>query len=47
MIAAEWVVGGYMLPTTLMILFTWTKHPDPVAMLWGRFHAAVSMVALW
>ena len=47
LIAAEWVVVGYMLLTTLMILFTWTKHPDPVAMLWGRFHAAVSMVALW
>ena len=47
LIAAEWVVVGYMLLTTLMILFTWTKHPDPVAMLWGRFHTAVSMVALW
>ena len=47
LLAAEWVVVGYMVLTTLLMLFTWTKLPDPAPMLWGRFHALTSMLALW
>jgi membrane-associated phospholipid phosphatase len=31
----------------VLVLFTWTKHPDPASLLWGRFHAVTSMMALW
>lgn len=47
LIAAEWIVVGYTLLTLALILFTWTKQPDPAPMLWGRFRATVSMLALW
>ena len=44
---AEWVVVGYTVLTLALILFTWTKQPNPAPMLWGRFQATVSMLALW
>ena len=47
LIAAEWVVVGYTVLTTLMMLFLWTKLPDAGAMLLGRFQALVTMAALW
>jgi membrane-associated phospholipid phosphatase len=47
LLAAEWVVVVYMVLTTLLMLFTWTKLPDPEPMLWGRFHALASLLALW
>ena len=47
LLAAEWVVMGYTLLTLALILFTWTKQPNPAPMLWGRFRAIVSMLALW
>lgn len=47
LISAEWVVVGYLALTTLMILFTRTLLPQPEAMLWGRFCALASMLALW
>lgn len=47
LIAAEWVVVGYAVLTTLMMLFLWTKLPDAGAMLMGRFRALVTMAALW
>ena len=47
LIWAEWVVVGYTLLTLALILFTWTKQPDPAPLLWGRFRATVSMLALW
>ena len=47
LLAAEWVVVGYTLLTLALILFTWTKQPDPAPMLWGRFQATASMLALW
>ncbi len=43
----DWVVLGYMLVTTLAILFTYTKAIDPESMLWGRFHILVMILALW
>lgn len=47
LLAAEWVIVGYAVLTLLLILFTWTKQPNPAPMLWGRFHAMASMAALW
>ena len=47
LIAAEWVVMGYLLLTLLFMLFTWTKLPDPEPMLWGRFRVVVTTAALW
>lgn len=47
LIAAEWVVMAYCGLTLLLMLFTWTKLPDPEPMLWGRFRFVVSTAALW
>lgn len=47
LLAAEWVVVGYAVLTTLLMLFLWTKLPDAEPMLWGRFRALVTMAALW
>lgn len=47
LLAAEWVVVGYAVLTTLMMLFLWTKLPDAEPMLMGRFRALVMMAALW
>lgn len=47
LLAAEWVVVGYTLLTTLIMLFLWTKLPDAEPMLMGRFRALVTMAALW
>ena len=47
LIAAEWVVMGYLMLTLLFMLFTWTKLPSPEPMLWGRFRIVVTTVALW
>lgn len=43
----DWVALGYMLVTTLVILFTYTKVIDPGTMLWGRFQILVMILALW
>ena len=47
LLAVDWVVLGYMLLTTLIILFTYTKAIHPEEMLWGRFRILVTMLALW
>jgi len=47
LLAAEWVVVGYMVLTLMFMLFTWTKLPDPEPMLWGRFRFVVTTAALW
>ncbi|SEM76296.1 PAP2 superfamily protein [Prevotella sp. ne3005] len=47
LLAVEWVVLGYMLLTTLIILFTYTKAINPESMLWGRFRILVIIAALW
>jgi len=43
----EWVVVSYMLLTTLVILFTYTKLVNPESMLWGRFRILATIIALW
>ena len=47
LIPIEWTVVGYMLLTTLVILFTYTKLVNPESMLWGRFRILAIIVALW
>lgn len=47
LLAVEWVIMGYLVLTLLLMLFTWTKLTNPEPMLWGRFHIAVSTLALW
>ena len=46
LLAVEWVVLAYMLLTTVVILFTYTKAINPESMLWGRFRILVTMAAL-
>ena len=45
--AVEWVIMGYLLLTTLLVLFTYTKAVNPNAMLWGRFHILLLTLAMW
>ena len=47
LLEVEWVIMGYLMLTLLLMLFTWTKLPDPEPMLWGRFRGVVSTLALW
>lgn len=47
LIPMEWVVVSYMLLTTLVILFTYTKLVNPESMLWGRFRILATIIALW
>ena len=34
LLAVEWVIMGYLLLTTIIILFTYTKAINPESMLW-------------
>ena len=36
LLAAEWVMMGYLLATLLIMLFTYTKLHNPESMLFGR-----------
>ena len=47
LLAAEWVVMGYLLLTLLLTLFMYTKLHDPDAMIWGRFRVVMMTLALW
>ena len=47
LLAVEWVIMGYLLLTTIIILFTYTKAINPESMLWGRFRIAIMTLALW
>ena len=47
LLAVEWVIMGYLLLTTLLVLFTYTKAVNPNAMLWGRFHIVLLTLAMW
>ena len=47
LLAAEWVIMGYLLLTTLLILFTSTRMQDTEPMLWGRFRIVMMTLALW
>ena len=47
LLAVEWVIMGYLLLTTLVVLFTYTKMVNPAPMLWGRFHIVMLTLAMW
>ena len=47
LLAVEWVIMGYLLLTTLLVLFTFTKSVNPEAMLWGRFRIVMLTLAVW
>ena len=36
LLALEWAVLAYLVLTTLVILFTYTRLENPESMLWGR-----------
>ena len=43
----EWAMLAYLLLTTLLLLFTYTRLHNPQAMLWGRLQALAITLALW
>lgn len=45
--AVEWVVMGYLVLTTLVMLFTYVKLQNPESMLWGRFRVVAITAAMW
>ncbi len=47
LLAAEWVMLGYLALTLLLLLFTFTKAQQPMEMLWGRLQIVVMTIALW
>ena len=47
LLAVEWATMGYLLLTTLLLLFTYTKLVNPEPMLWGRFHIVMVTLAMW
>ena len=47
LLAAEWVVMGYMVFTLLMMAFLWTDLVSAEAMLWGRLRYVVVTLAAW
>lgn len=47
LLALEWVVMGYLILTTMLMLFTYTKVHNPGEMLWGRVQIVFMTLALW
>lgn len=47
LLAVEWVVMGYLLLTTALMFFTYTKVHNPDLMLWGRFRIVAVTLAMW
>lgn len=47
LLAAEWVVLGYMVLTILLMLCLFTELTDPKEMLWGRVQIFIVTMALW
>jgi len=47
LLAAEWVIVGYLVLTLLLLFFTYTKVHNPESMLWGRIRVLAMMAALW
>jgi len=47
LLTVEWLILGYLVLTTLFILFTYTKHADPDDLLWGRFKIIAITAAMW
>lgn len=47
LLAVEWVALGYLLFTVALILFTYTSHDNPLALIGGRVQVLAMMGALW
>lgn len=47
LLAAEWVIMGYMVFTLLMMAVLWSKLLDPEPMLWGRCYYTLVTLAMW
>ena len=47
LLAAEWVVMGYMVLTLLMMAVFWDRLVNPEAMLWGRCRYVLVTMAAW
>ena len=47
LLAAEWVVMGYLAITLLLMFFTYTKLHNPESMLFGRIRIVAMTFALW
>jgi membrane-associated phospholipid phosphatase len=47
LLAAEWVIMGYMVFTLLLMLFTWPQLVNPEEMLWGRARYTLVTIVLW
>lgn len=47
LLAAEWVVMGYLVITLLLMFFTYTKLHNPESMLFGRIRIVAMTFALW
>ena len=47
LLAAEWVMMGYLLVTLLIMFFTYTKLHNPESMLFGRIRIVAITFALW
>lgn len=43
----EWVMAAYLVLTSVVMLFTFTKLANPEAMLWGRIRVVAITAALW
>ena len=44
--ASEWAMIAYLMLTTLVIVFCYTKVQNPEAMLWGRGRILFTTLAL-
>lgn len=47
LLTLEWIVLAYMALTLVILMFTYTKAENPVAMLWGRARIVAITAALW
>ncbi|MGN0282415.1 MAG: phosphatase PAP2 family protein [Prevotella sp.] len=47
LLAAEWVVMGYLVLTLVLMFFTYTKLHNPESMLFGRIRIVAMTFALW
>ena len=47
LLALEWAVLAYLVLTTLVILFTYTRLENPDSMMWGRLRIVAMTMGLW
>lgn len=47
LLTVEWLILGYLVLTTLWILFAYTKIQAPESLLWGRARVVVITAAMW